>query len=777
MALGIPVRTGSVRGAKAALLCACALLPAVAAAAQGAPDGEPTEQDVVVTATRRDEAQATVPISLVALTRESLDEDRIQTVDDLARAVPGLALRGAFGGTTRIAVRGIASVVGSATTGIYIDDTPIQVRTLGAADVFANAYPEIFDLDRVEVLRGPQGTLFGTGSEGGTVRFITADPLLARTSLYTKSSVALTKGGDPSFLGGASLSVPLIEDRAALRLSGSHRRDGGWIDREPVSGTEDGGRDVNSRTASTFRAAGLLAPTDTIRIRPSLFVQRVRRSDTDQYWESLSDPDSGRLVSGQPLRQPSTDRFLLPALAIEADLGFATLVSNSSLFDRDNTSTVDYSILIVEGLTRGALTLVPFVPDFTAGARFDIDQRSLVQEFRLQSNAGGAVDWTAGLFYSDARQTVDQAVVSERFEDFAQIVLGCPAAILCFGQAPLPGDTVYAGKDESRDRQYAGFGQIDWRIAGGLTATLGARLTHNEGRFDNLQDGPFNFGPSASSGTTENSVVTPRFGLSWQRGPMLAYASAARGARPGGGNTSVPYALCAADLGALGLGEVPATFGADGVWTYEAGAKGRGRGFNAAVSAFYTDWNSIQQPVALPNCGFQYTANLGDAVSRGFDAAIEFRPVRSLNLEASLAYTDAEYDGAVTTDAGTLLVSSGDALAVPPWEARLSATWSMPLRGADASIQADYDYSSAYRRTPSAPAFGFDPFNERAAATHLVGVRARIDADAWEASLFIDNLLDSTDPLFRTHDSPLSPTFRRTGFRPRTMGLELRTRF
>jgi outer membrane receptor protein involved in Fe transport len=755
----------AVIGAALSGLC----LPAMARA-----EDAPTEADIIVTANRYEQALADVPLSLYAADRDRLDRDRIENIDDLARTVPGLSLRGAWGGTSKIAIRGIASNVGAATTGIYIDDTPIQVRSLGAADIVANSYPEIFDLERIEVLRGPQGTLFGQGSEGGTVRFITPEPSLTESRIYGKASLATTEGGELSFLTGGAASAALAPDRLGVRVSAMVRRDGGWIERTAIGGTQDKGEDVNRREAMSLRGAALWAPAANIRLTPSVFYQRTTRDDTDQYWESLSDPDQGRYVSGQPLAQPSKDRFLLPALKAEVDFGSVTLLSNSSWFDRDAESSVDYSIHAVEGITRGALTLVPFVPDFTADSRFDVGQKVFAQEVRLQSgNADSPLNWTAGLFYSDSRQAVDQDVVSPRFGNFTQIVLGCPL-LFCFGQDALPGGIVYTGSDRSRDKQYAAFGQADWRVVEALRVTLGARVTRNQNRFENSQNGPLNFGPSASAGTTSNTVVTPRVGLAFEPSPdVLLYTSAAKGARPGGGNPAVPAAFCAADLAALGFAQVPGTYGADHVWTYEAGAKGRaGRQLSYQLSAFHTDWRNIQQSVALPNCGFAYVANLGRAASRGFDAEFEFRPIEQFRLGASAAYTHAEYRETLSTAAGTRLISDGDRLPVPPWQARLSAAYDFALGAREASLQLDYEYASGYRRVPSAPAFLYDPLNPRAGSIEFVSGQARIGGGAWEASLFVENLLNSKDAVFRTHDSPFAPTFRRQGLRPRTIGVQ-----
>lgn len=194
-------------------------------------------QEVVVTATRREERLQDVPISVSAFSQEKLDAQGLRSIDDLTRLSPGVAfLRDGMGSSANyndensdINIRGIDSQAGTSTIGIYIDDTPVQSRHIGFGAV--NVFPALFDLDRVEVLRGPQGTLFGAGAEGGVVRFITPEPGLTRSSGYLRAEVATTKGGDPSYELGAAAGGPIVDDVLGFRISASFRRDGGWVDR------------------------------------------------------------------------------------------------------------------------------------------------------------------------------------------------------------------------------------------------------------------------------------------------------------------------------------------------------------------------------------------------------------------------------------------------------------------------------------------------------------------------------------------------------------------
>src|SRR5580693_7758685 len=183
-------------------------------------------QEIVVTATRREESLSKVPISVTALTQESLDERGIKDFSEVARFTPGVNFDNS--GTNNISIRGISGTGGAGTTGIYLDDTPIQMRALAFSP--DEALPKSFDIARVEVLRGPQGTLFGSGSEGGTVRYITTQPSLTKASIYSRAELSSTQGGDPSYEAGVAAGGPLIEGTLGARVSVWYRRDGGWID-------------------------------------------------------------------------------------------------------------------------------------------------------------------------------------------------------------------------------------------------------------------------------------------------------------------------------------------------------------------------------------------------------------------------------------------------------------------------------------------------------------------------------------------------------------------
>ncbi|PZQ57365.1 MAG: TonB-dependent receptor, partial [Phenylobacterium zucineum] len=600
--------------------------------------------EVVVTATRRAETVSDVPLAVSAFSQQGLDQKGVRDVSDLTRITPSITFTPGWAGSTEISIRGISSSIGAATTGIYLDDTPIQVRALGASATTTNAYPLIFDLGRVEVLRGPQGTLFGAGSQGGTIRFITPEPDLRSYSAYGRGELAFTEGGDPTHELGIAVGGPIVEDRIGFRVSAFHRRDGGWVDRvDPITGAM---QDKNSDhvDATVLRGALKIAVSENLTVTPAIYYQRVERNDTNQFWRNLSDPSDGRFHNGQSIRQPGLDRYTLYSLAAEYDFGPATLVSNTSFFDRNNPSVADYTHYLPELLGGDYRT------GYRVGAIAPSDmhntQESLTQEIRLQSNGEGRLKWVVGGFYQDSRQTANQAVRAPNGDALSIALYGVPL-LAAFGEGlTQPGDRTYYGRDKSVDRQFAGFGQVDYSLLDNLTVTAGLRVAKTKFRFSNVQGGPFNAGVSGGSGRQSESPITPKFGIDYKpTSDLMLYASAAKGFRPGGANSPVPTVTCRGDLTDLGLTAAPTTYKSDTVWSYEAGAKGAvlDRRLRFEASAFYIDWKNIQSSIPLNNCGFGFVGNLGSAVSKGFDAHITASPVSGLTLEASVGYTDAEF--------------------------------------------------------------------------------------------------------------------------------------
>src|SRR6201987_792086 len=291
--------------------------------------------ELVVPAPRRSDEESKVPISIVALDQAALSTSGIKSISDVANYVPGIQFETSAGfgpnTNTNIAIRGVNSNIGTSTTGIYLDDVPIQTRILPLSN-WGNPDPMLFDVERLEVERGPQGTLFGAGAEGGAIRFISPDPGYRTYTGTAHAELAFTQGGEPSYEGGVAVGGPIAVDKMGFRFSAWGRKDGGYVDRVDPFTNETVEGNSNSTRSYVGRGALGIRPNSAITITPSIFAQGIRYNDSDAYFESLSNPADNEYKNGRLLQQPSTDNFYLPSLKIEGFLSIATITSVTAYF-------------------------------------------------------------------------------------------------------------------------------------------------------------------------------------------------------------------------------------------------------------------------------------------------------------------------------------------------------------------------------------------------------------------------------------------------------------
>ncbi len=753
-----------------------------------------TDGDIIVTATRQDQAISRVPISISAFSQESLDSKGLKSFTDVARFTPGV--RVADG--NQIAIRGIASTAGSGTTGIYIDDTPIQIRNVGNPDA-DNSAPAIFDLERVEVLRGPQGTLFGAGSEGGTVRFITPQPSMTDWSTYSRAEIATTEKGAISYEAGVAVGGPLVEDRLGIRLSAFHRRDGGFIDRVDYQSGEVDARDINHGRVTVLRGALAWQPIEGLIITPSLLYQRRTTNAPATFFTGTSDPDGTDYRTGSPSAQQTRDRYYLPTLNIKYDSGTVTFVSNASYFDRRNRSGYDgtlFSLDFYEGcyvngcgfqedgiadqsnfpfLTSTGIN--PALPRYASAGIVTNRQKMWTQEFRVQSSdPGSRFSWVAGVFYQDTKQGSTEALDESQGNAFFDAVFGQSYEDFFF--YPLyQGRFGYIGQIEATEEQLAGFADVTYEIVPTVKLTAGARVTKVKATFESLSDGPLVNFELLDSGRSKETAFTPKLGVNWQVDPRnLVYATWAKGFRPGGPNGQIPYSLCQADFDELGLTESPLSYESDRVRSVEVGTKNKlfGNRVQIAASAFDIKWSNIQQPVSLSTCGTSFTGNTGTARSRGFDLQFSATPFDGFSVDGSVGYNDAYYTTTVQLGSGKPTRVEGNAIGVSPWSLALGAQYDFSAGGADLYIRGDLSYQSALnRRTPSLDprAQSYDADLLRDEARTQVSARAGVELDDLNISLFVENLTNENPRIGYGHQGRGSPLFTETALRPRTFGV------
>ncbi len=815
---------------RCALLIACCA-PAAALAADAAENAAADTsadtgalQEVVVTATRREQSLSKVPISVTALSADDMEARGIKDIGDLARFTPGITVDTA--GTDKIAIRGISSSGGSGTTGIYIDDTPIQMRSLAFSP--DEEVPKAFDIARVEVLRGPQGTLFGAGSEGGTVRYITTQPSLTANSVTARSEVSYTEGGAPSYELGAAAGGPLIDGKLGARITLWYREDGGWIDSvdptapNPQSTVID--HNANRAQSYLLRLAGLWAPNDTWAITPSIYFQKHDLHDDSAYWPIYSNPGSNSFLNGDPSPRSQPDKFYLPALKIEGSFEAFHLISNTSFYHRQEQTGYDgtlYDVGFYQTLLGDPSAYVNFplldgsglhFPTSVAGYRspnsVDNGQENFVQEVRLVSSDPNArLVWTTGLFFSDDRQTYLEQLHDPMLEQFWQGVAGLDYTDVFTDQNgnPLTYDPAFPTDSyflatHAKDTQVAWYGEATYAITGSLKATVGLRESRTKFSFTSLTGGPqlFNTNISESSSKSENSF-TPKVNLDYQFTPSdMAYFTYAKGYRPGGGNNPLPPAACAQDLQNFGIPSAPTTYNSDTVDSFEVGTKDNlGGRLRIAASVYYIKWHNIQQTVLPPICQITFITNLGEAVAKGADLQIEWAATDALTADITTGYTDARYtrDSAFATatpDAngnlpapiavagdGILGSISGDSNpSNPPFTVAVGLEYHFNIAGYSSFARVDYEYEAHDKWLPPTQdpnTAQYDPANFTLPSTTFVSLRAGMNVGDFSIEPFIDNLTDTHVPINYnwsidpgTGDSRLLREFT---FRPRTFGV------
>ena len=631
----------------------------------------------------------------------------------------------------------------------------------------------------MEVLRGPQGTLFGAGSEGGAVRFITPQPSLSQYSGYARSELAFTDGGAPSYEVGLAGGGPLIDNEVGFRASAWFRRDGGWIDRVDPTTLQILDRNSNSQDSAQARLAFTWMPIDNLHITPSLLYQDLSYQDTSLYWEQLSNPSDNSFLNGRVLAQPSTDRLTLPALAVDDDLGFATLLSNTSFFNRRATGIKDYTNWIRSTL---GIAPLPTIPGENAPVDMEDTQNDITQELRLRSKSDGRLNWVVGLFYSHAKQYNVENYIDTYFN---QEVMGATAgAPFCppagcnteqlFGVPLFNGTSVFYGAEDTLDVQYAAYTQVDFNATEKLKLTVGVRAADEEYTNSTYTAGPFAGGENKSGGKQVEHPITPKYGISYQADSNdLLYASAAKGFRPGGANIIVS-STCASDLAGLGLQQVPPSYNSDHVWSYEIGDKStvaNGR-LQLNASLFWIKWEQIQQNIVLPTCGSTFTGNLGTAVSKGFDLQAQFRPIDPWLVQLNGGFTDAEYTETVHGGANAIIAEQGESiLGISKWSGTLSSQYDFKIGDLKSYGRADYEFIGT--GAPQDPrVYGYDPaLYPTPQETKRLSLRLGTLINDWNISLFVDNVTNDEPVLSRGHDTLSSPIFTAYTYRPRTIGL------
>lgn len=764
--------------------------------------------EVVVTATRKEETLSKVTASVSAFTSAKMEVLDIKSFADVARFTPGVAFDP---DNHDIAIRGISSTAGSGTTGIYIDDTPVQIRNLGLNA--NNTLPAVFDLNRVEVLRGPQGTLFGAGSEGGTVRYITNQPSLTTFSAFGHGELSFSPYGGPSYEAGVAMGGPIVEDKLAFRISAWGRRDGGYIDRVDYQTLQTTDSDANRVDTYALRAAVTWSPISNLTITPGIDYQKRDQHNHDAYWVSISDPGNSKFLSGTPDRQADPDRFILPTLRVEYDLPAVKIISNTSYYDRlervngysgtlynlsyfqhflnPNGSTYGYpSDPLGNACANNCQALYPLLTatgpnlpgfgNYSSQNLITNSQKDFTQEIRIQSaDPAARFRWTAGVFYSRNTQRSTEEIRDPQLGALSNYLWG-ETTLQAWGEDLLANGDDYINDTQAHDRQVALFADGTFDITSRLKVTAGLRYAWTHFNFVNLNDGPQdlldNGGvPAVVSGHKDEKPLTPKFGISYQvTGDDLIYASASKGYRIGGATPPLPEVACGPGF--------PTSYNSDSLWSYEAGTKDRffDRKLQIEASAYYIRWSNIQQAFYVPACGIQFTTNAGEVVSKGLDFQSQWQVTRAFDLEMTVGYTDAKFSKTSLDANGDVLDAKGDGLDISPLTVTLGAQYTFTLLGRDAFVRADDEFES--RRTTPIPnedsrtAF-YDPGLVPDQATNQLSLRAGMSLAKWDIAVFANNVLNSHPQLNLQHQDSSTLLYEASTLRPLTIGIAATVRY
>jgi outer membrane receptor protein involved in Fe transport len=677
-------------------------------------------EEIVITAQKREQTIVEVPLSVTAFSGEDAAAVGAQAIEDLQFKIPGFSLVNLYPGGQQYQLRGVSANLGLPTVGLYVDEMPINSDLVNS-----NLEFDLYDLERIEVVRGPQGTLYGEGSMGGTIKYVTAAPKLDAFGGHAGANFASVSGGDPNWRLEGTLNAPIVADTFGVRVSVSRQEIGGWIDN-----TVRGEQDVNSGEKTNIRAKALWKPSDAT-TASLLYV----RGDLDMDSASFALEDR---LSAQPVGSPVSDKYDLLNLVFSHDFGGATLLSSTGWTQRDSVIQLDLSTFFVPFLQAPPPFGFGLPPGFITGvgAVSNVETRTVTQELRLSSSGESRLRWTVGAYYRD----YTSSTVGGSFTQ--------PNTL------PFPLTDADTRNDS---RSWAVFGEASYAVTERTEVTVGARYFDDK----RAQDSTSAFAGFPSIDINEGSFDTtnPRLAVlhRFRNGSSL-YASAAKGFRSGGFN-----------LQSSGGGlPVPPTFDPESLWSYEVGGvlvPSASNGLLVQWSVYYNDWKDVQTLAVLPGSPFTITANGGKAAGVGADLQVTYQPVETVELAASVGWNDMEYKS-TTPDK-----NRGDPMDfVAPFTGALSATYRFKLGGAtNAFVRADAQYTDAFEVNLR----NFLPAPIGSESRTLFRAAVGFSRDAWDGQIYIDNAFDEDKqamPAYGTLSEPVRIS-------PRTIGVIINRRF
>ncbi len=722
--------------------------------------------EIVVTAQHRSEKLQDVPISMSVVTGATLENFGEKSINDYAAGMPNVAISSGAGAggngssfgvssTRAVAIRG---VYGNNTTSFYLNDTPIPM----------SLDPRALDIARVEVLRGPQGTLFGASAMGGTIRLITRKPSLEKTSGKVDLEGSDVNHGGGGYSVDGTLNVPLIRGTVGARVNvfsgfdpGLYTRTwGGPLDpRSPIIAYPPGGAPVGQKDhvgaqqTTGISAALKIAPSAIpgLTITPLLMYQH---SNTNGY--PLADYTPNNFTQTRPLNVPEAveDRWSFAGLTVRQETSFGRFIGSGTYFYRnayDLEDTTDINAIAFWGIPY-------YVP---APLQNTLITKTWTSEARFESSFSGPVQVVLGVFSSISDRTFREYYLAPGLDAASGGALGT--------------DLEYTQATPNTDKERAAFVDVTYKMTDRIQVSAGIRRAYLNHSGAYTANGPLNggfSGPPDTYGNHGEYDSAPRYTAKYQIAPnQMLYASAAKGFRIGGTNSLLP-AICTADLAALGL-KNGAPFTSDSLWSYEIGSKNTWAAghVQSRFALYQIDWKGIQQSVYLP-CTFNLVANSGAARSDGAEFETDIAPIDNLTLNLAIGYENARITEA-TTQSRTVVGQS--LTGVPKWSGSVSGQYTIPIGDRTGFLRAQWQYTGARTSFNNvAPPIG------RALPSYTVlNLRTGARQGPWELTLFVENVFDKLGVIgdLIPEGAELAGRPRLFVVRPRTVGLQLQRKF
>ncbi|MGF7146744.1 outer membrane receptor protein involved in Fe transport [Sphingomonas zeicaulis] len=718
--------------------------------------------DIVVTALRRTSTVQDTPLAITAIGAETLANTGTTNITDLQKMTPGLRIQDNGPGMRRLSLRGILAA-GEPTVGLYYDETPIA-GNVGTGSDAGGRTPDfsLFDVERVEVLRGPQGTLYGASAMSGAVRVLMKKPAFEFEGA-ADATISDTSYGGFNYAINGMVNLPVVDDLLAVRAVIYRRDNEGYIDNVRL-----GLDNINDYKATGGRLLARLTPAVGLTVDGSVLIENTNAASYT--WN----PEVGRYKMQNYISLPYRDRSQIYNMTANWDVGPVTLTAVTSYQHRKVTYTSgDDTFVVLTQRTpaacarifnRGAACDGATVTDFYAyldgfiPAAFQTPgwTKDWTHEFRVSSNGEGWFNWTAGGFLEDRKNRVDSQTVR------GDLVTGTPVD---------PLEVFYHRFVNDHYKQQAGFGEVSIEPITALTITAGARYYH----YDREITGATDVAWAVLSAPlrprylveSEESGWLFKFNAEYQVSrDVMVYGLAAEGTRPGGANQTI------------GLPDNLVAYESDTLWNYELGLKtswlGRRLTINGAL--FQIDWDNMQVSGTTPNGFYSYITNVGASRVRGGELEINGRPTDALTLFGTLTYLDAELTADQVNDFIVGAGRKGDRLSfIPHLQASIGAEYKRPVSSTlDVYARADANYLgksySEFRPT--------NPNRVEMKDYALANLRAGVEASdgRWGAYLFVNNLFDSI-AINRATRSAFINSYAVTSATPRTIGMNVRTKF